>query len=114
MLQYQTELPYLAPAAGSMRQSALAGILGAKPQQYGQRHSDVYDAAAYSNAADYDRSAEKANTDYQLRQQEAQRKLILSGLNDMAQEQQRQNEVANKKNSIVYGAAGNFLGGLFK
>lgn len=114
MLTYQTELPYLAPAAGSMRQSALAGILGSKPQKYGQRHADVYDAAAYSNAADYDRSAEKANTDYQLRQQEAQRKLVLSGLSEMAQEQQRQNDVAKQRNSIVYGAAGNFLGSLFK
>jgi hypothetical protein len=97
-----------------MRQSALSGILGSKPQKYGQRHSDVYDAAAYSNAAEYDRSAEKANTDYQLRQQEAQRKLVLSGRGELAQEQQRQNDVANKRNSIVYGAAQNFLGGLFR
>lgn len=97
-----------------MRQSALAGILGARPHQYGQRHSDVYDASAYANAAEYDRSAEKTNTDYQLRQQEAQRNLVLRGLGEMAEEQQRQNDAANRRNSLVQGSASSFLGGLFR
>ena len=112
MLTYQTELPYSPP--GFNKPSAVAGILDAKPHHLGQRGQDVYDMMAYKNASDYDRASQKGDNDYQLRQQEYQRQLVLKGLGDMAEEQQRQNELANRSQSLVYGTAGNLLGGLFR
>lgn len=114
MLTYQSEAQYPMPGSGSMRSDAMAGILNAKPYSYGQRHSDVYDALAYRNASDYDRAAQQVQTDSQLRQQEARRGLVLKGLSEMAEEQQRQNELANRRNSLVQGASSTLLGGLFR
>jgi hypothetical protein len=67
-----------------------------------------------ANAAQYDIDASKANADYQNKQQEAERQLVLQGLQMMDKGQQNQNSIYNTRLQNMTGFAGNLLGGLFK
>jgi hypothetical protein len=66
-----------------------------------------------ANAAGYDIEATKANTDYAMKQQEAERQLVLQGLQMMDRAQQNQNSVYNTRLQNMTGLASNLLGGLF-
>ncbi len=113
MLTYDSNLQYTQPVSSSMRSGALKGILGASPYAYGPRHDDVYRMMAQRNAVEYDREASRANTSQEQEAQGLMRRLALSGLSNMNDEMQAQNRIANQNSSMLYGFAGNVLGGLF-
>lgn len=114
MLQYTSTLPNQPPIDGASRNAALDAIRKRSPfSAFGQNHQDVLDALAERQAAELNSEARMANTDYALRQQQAQRQLALEGLNQMAQAQQNQNSLSNTRMQNMVGFAGGMLRGLF-
>lgn len=81
--------------------------------QFGQNSQDVLQGLADDAAASLDMEAYKANTDYSLRQQEAQRQLALAGLRQQAEAEQNQRDMGTNRLQMMTGFANNLLGGLF-
>lgn len=106
-MQYDTRLSYRHPITPDMQAEAVASMRGSAPRGYGQNAADVYRAHAGVNAADYTRAADMANMAYATDQQAAQRRLALSGLQQMADAQQAQTQYETS-------LAGSLLGGLFR
>ena len=106
-MQYDTRLSYRQPITPDMQAEALAAMRDNVPRAYGQNAADVYRAHAGSNAADYKRAADLANMSYNTDQQNAQRKLALSGLQQMADAHQAESQYQTS-------LASSLLGGLFR
>jgi hypothetical protein len=114
MLNYKTSLQNKPPVSDQYRADALAGLRVKSPYtQYGSTHDDILMTIGDANAAQYDIDASKANADYQNKQQEAERQLVLQGLQMMDKGQQNQNSIYNTRLQNMTGFAGNLLGGLF-
>lgn len=114
MLQYTSTLPDRPPIDDAARNAALGSIRARSPfDSFGQNHQDVLDALAERQAAELNSQARRANTDYTLQQQQAQRQLALEGLNQMGQAEQNQNSLANTRLQNMVGFAGGLLRGLF-
>jgi len=104
MLTYNTTLPFSAPQ----------GLPTPAPQspftRYGSTHDDMLRAQMGVNNAAYGIEQAKAENDYALKQQDAERQLVLQGLQQMSQAQQNQNSLANSRMGNVSG----LLSGLFR
>lgn len=92
-LTYNTNLPSQPPVQD--RDPALRGLAGA-PQhsQYGSNYGDLNRAYAMENMGNYNRAADQANFNYAVERTGAQQGLALSGLRNMADEQQRQRDLS--------------------
>lgn len=114
MLSYNTSLKNEPPASDQRRADALSGLRIKSPyKQYGSAHFDILSSMGDANAAGYDIEATKANADYAMQQQEAERQLVLQGLQMMDKGQQNKNSIYNTRLQNMTGLAGNLLGGLF-
>jgi hypothetical protein len=114
MLNYKTSLQNKPPVSDQYRADALAGLRVKSPYaQYGSTHDDILMSRGDANAAQYDIDASKANADYQTKQQEAERQLVLQGLQMMDKGQQDQNNAYSTRLQRMTGVANNLLGGLF-
>ena len=103
MLTYNTTLPFDAP-------KSLPSPVPASPfTRYGSTHGDMLRAQMGAANAQYGIDSAKAANDYQLKQQDAERQLVLQGLQQMGQSQQNQNSLANAR----FGAVNGLLSGLF-
>jgi hypothetical protein len=103
MLTYNTTLPFAPPPA--------TPAPGAdSPFSYGSSHGDFLRAQMGARKAAYDLEASKAATQYAQRQQDAERQLVLQGLQQMDQAQQNQNSLANAR----MGAVNSLLSGLYR
>jgi hypothetical protein len=104
MLTYNTTLPFSAPQ----------GLPAPDPQspftRYGSTHDDMLRAQVVANSAAYGIDQAKAANDYAMKQQDAERQLVLQGLQQMSQAQQNQNSLANTRIGSVSG----LLSGLFR
>lgn len=80
---------------------------------FGRNHQDVYQALGDRQANAIDMEAQKANADYALQQQQAQRELALAGLTNMSQAQQNQTNLDTARLQNMVGFANSLLGGLF-
>lgn len=109
MFQYQTSLKNQPPVTQQMR--ALDGLVS--PYDYAGAHGDVMKARAGQVAADYNVAADKANTDYGLAQQQAENAMVLQGLGNLAQDQDNQRNVYQKRMDMMRGLQGSILGGMF-
>ena len=65
------------------------------------------------NAERYSREADRANSDYDLAQRDAEQQLVLAGLRQMADAQQNAQSVYNTRLQNLTGFAKGLLGGLF-
>lgn len=113
MLTYETTLQNTPPYSRAQSSAALGALTAKSPWHYNQNHQDVMNSLGSQNAAQFDLAATKANTDYQLQQQQAERELVLTGLQSMAQGQQNQNALQNQRLQTLFGGAKSLLGGLF-
>ena len=113
MLTYNTSLQNSPPYSQAQQATALAALTARSPYHFNQNHQDVMNSLGSQNAAQFDLASTKANTDYQLQQQEAERQLVLNGLQSMAQGQQNQNSLQNERLQTLFGGAKSLLGGLF-
>lgn len=104
MLTYNTTLPNLPP------QSLPAPNLESPYGRYGSTHQDMLNAQMGAANANYEIDRQKANTDYALKQQAAERQLVLQGLQQMGEAQQNQNALTNQRIGNVSG----LLSGLFR
>lgn len=111
MLSYNTKLPYQQPISDTQP----AGLVPTSPygSQYGRNHQDVLNYVGSMNADAYRRAAEGVNNDYAAQQRAAQQGLALAGLQQMAQAQQNQRDMANNRLGQMTGIANSLLGGLF-
>jgi hypothetical protein len=113
MLTYRTTLPSTIPVPDQDRAEALRGLTVKSPYKYGINHQDILNSLGSENAIAYDINASKANADYQLRQQDAERQLVLQGLQQMGQAKQNSTDLVNSRLQSMYGTVGNLLSGLF-
>lgn len=114
MLTYNSTLQDKQPYADHQRSAALADMRQRSPYtQMGQNHQDVLGALTDSAATSLDMQAYKANTDYSLQQQDAQRQLALAGLRQQAEAEQNERDLATNRLQMMTGFANNVLGGLF-
>ena len=114
-LSYTPNLINAPPYSPQQRESALAAITAPSPYgKYNQNHQDVMASLGGQAAAQFDMGATKANTDYALDQQRAERELLLQGLQQQAQKQQNQQSLTNTRLGNLYGLAGSVLGSLFR
>ena len=112
MLTYNSTLQNTPPITAGMQAQATA--MPRSPfTAFGKNHQDVLRSLYSANAANLDLQAQKTNTDYELAQQQAQRQLALSGLQQMAEAQQNQNALANRRLQSLIGVASPLLQGLF-
>ena len=103
MLTYNTTLPNIPPQ--SLQLPKLEPPYG----KYGSTHQDMLNASMGRMNADYEIERQKANTDYSLKQQAAERQLVLQGLQQMGEAQQNQNALMNQR----FGNVSGLLSGLF-
>lgn len=110
-LNYRTELPYQQPVSDTQP----AGITPVSPygKKYGRNHQDVLNYVGSINADAYRRAAENVNDEYASRYRSTQQGLALAGLQQMAQSQQNQADLANSRLQQMTGFASGLLGGLF-
>jgi hypothetical protein len=101
-MNYYTSTPNAPP-------KALAGIDAVPFDAYGQNFADNYRPG--SNA--YDMAVTRAQDDYQGQRLGNQRQSVLAGLQLMADEQERRNNMATSRLQQVTGLA-SALGGLYR
>ena len=103
MLNYNTSIPFSAPQ-GPPSPAAQTPFT-----RYGSTHDDVLRAQMGANNAQYALDKSRADNDYALKQQDAERQLVLQGLQQMGHAQQNQNSLMNTRLGNVSG----LLSGLF-
>lgn len=114
MLTYNSTLQNQPPVDDAQRNQALDDIRRRSPYGiFGQNHQDVLNALTESAASSLNTEARLVNANYQLQQQRAQQQLALSGLQQQAEAEQNQRQLANNRLQNMVGVAGNLLGGLF-
>lgn len=114
MLTYDSKFNPPSPYTQQQRSDALAGLQMRAPYRgYGQNQQDILDAAAGANAAGLDSAITKANTDFDLQKMQAQQQLALAGLQNMAQSQQQQNQLATQRLGVANSFVSPILQGLF-
>lgn len=115
MLNYST---YLSPRQAVPDQDvARANAAFASPSPwgaYGAAHKDIMRASGRGNEALYNLAASKANADFSLQEQQARNQLALAGLQQMGQQQNYQQNLANSRLSAVNGIFNSLLGGLYQ
>lgn len=112
MFQYQTSIQNRPPL--DFGQRALDGLRDSPYEaQYGSQHSDILRSRGAANAADYQVNADKINSQYDLAQQRAEQAAIAQGLQMMADDKKRQQDLENNRLSVMQGFANGILGGLF-
>lgn len=104
MLNYNTTLPFSPP-------KTMPQLQGMKPYGgYGSSYDDVMRGQMSQANANYGVQASRAETDYALRQQDAERQLVLQGLQQMNEAQQNRNSLLNAR----LGGVSSLLSGLFR
>lgn len=81
--------------------------------QYNQNHRDILSGLADAAEATYAANSSKAQSEFDLKKQEAQNQLALQGLQQMAQAQQNAANLSNTRLGNVTGFASDLLRGLF-
>jgi hypothetical protein len=115
MLSYTTSIQNNPPYSPQQRDNAVASMTAPSPYgKYNQNHQDIVNSLGGKNAAQFDMASTKANTDYALDQQNAERSLVLAGLRQMSDQQQNQQSLRNTRLQNMYGLASGVLGALFK
>lgn len=107
-LSYNTQLPFQPPVQD--RSPALKGLASApRHPQYGSNYGDLTRAYSVENAGSYNRAADQANFNYDVARTGAQQGLALSGLRNMAEEQQRQRDLTSARLQNMRTALGALL-----
>ena len=107
-LTYNTNLPYQPPVQD--RERVLASLASAPSQKgYGSNYADLNRSFAAENIANYNRAADQANFGYDVQRMGAQQQLALGGLQNMAEEQQRQRDLGAARLQNMRSALGALL-----
>jgi len=107
-LAYNTNLPFQPPV--SDRSQALKGLASApRHPQFGSSYGDLARAYSVENMDAYNRAADQANFNYDVARTGAQQGLALSGLRNMAEEQQRQRDLTAARLQNMRSALGALL-----
>ena len=110
-MQYNTPITSTPPVTPGIRESAVRGILAPQVGR-DQRFQDIYSGRAASSATDYDREANMANDKFLLQAQPAQVQSTLTGLQQMATQEQNDRDVATRRYGIGMGLASSAMGGI--
>lgn len=100
MLAYNTGISATPPLSPQFRQGILAGLQSG-PTPWGgageQNRADNFGAFATANAVEADRAAQLANAEYVTKARDLQSQLAQRGLQQMAQAQQNQTDLATRR-----------------
>lgn len=114
MLTYESSLKRQPPTREIDTRAAAKAMQMPAYGAYNQNHRDVMAALGGLAGSQFAMASDKANADYDLAQQQAQRQLVLSGLQQMGEAQQNNNSIANTKLQNMVGFAGGILQDLFR
>lgn len=112
MITYNSGMAKNAPVSASLMKEATRDYVQS-PWSYPSNHADIIRARGKSNLAQLWRAADAANTDYDLRHQQSQDALALSGLQQMASAQQQQRRLETDRAGAAMSAYSGLLSGLF-
>lgn len=101
-LSYNTYLPQR--MAVPTRQQAMRHLAPLPGGQYGAAYGDNARALSMESLSGFGRAADQANFEYDVAAHKGQQGLALSGLQNMAQEQQRQQDFGNRRLQTMLGA----------
>lgn len=113
MLTYNSSLQRQPPTREIDRDAATKAMRTTPYAAYNQNHRDVMAALGGLAGSQFNVAADKANTDYDLAQQQAQRQLVLAGLQQMGEAQQNNNSLANARLQNMVGFSSGLLRNLF-
>jgi hypothetical protein len=113
VITYNSSLRRAPPITDAMRASAKEDMLRKSPFRYPSQHQDILSALGQENYNNYLHAGEKANTEYELAQQNAQNELSLTGLRQMAEAQQQQQQLSSSRAGAAMSAYNGLLSGLF-
>lgn len=113
MISYYTSTPKAPPVSDAQRAAAMKGMGTAPQYGYGQDFDDNFTAAAGRNKAAFDMSAQEGNADYLSKQQEQEQRSVLSGLQMMAEERKRTQDLGNQRINTL-GQFSGLLSGLYR
>lgn len=113
MLTYNSSLQRQPPSREIDRAAAAKSMRTSPYAAYNQNHRDVMAALGGLAGSQFELASEKANTDYDLAQQQAQRQLVLAGLQQMGEAQQNNNSLANTRLQNMVGFSSGLLRNLF-
>lgn len=105
MVFYNTGIPVAQPITDSDRSKAIRGILRGGT-------GDVYNAKAQANAVDYDREAQRANAEFVANARDLQSQMALRGAQQMAQAQQNQSDIYNRRVGMAMDEVNPMLSGV--
>ena len=114
MLNYTTELQAQPPVSQSDMARAMKGLKIKSPYGYSPQHQDLLNALGDQNAANYALEADKANSRFGVQKLQAQRDVALQGLQQLAQAQQQQADLANTRSGTSLNFASSLLSGLLR
>lgn len=113
-MQYNTQLPVQPAVSPALRQQGLAALSAPSPMAFPGAHADVYAGLAAQNATGFDRSAQQINADYMKQARDTQVQMALRGLDQMAQAQDSQRNLASQVNANNSGFLNSLLQGLYR
>jgi hypothetical protein len=109
------QLPVQSPYSSQQRESALASMMAKSPYgQYNANHHDVMNSLGGKSAAAFGLDAAKADMDYSLARQSADRALNLQETQNSMQEEQNKQSLMNERLQQMYGFTSSVLGALLR
>jgi hypothetical protein len=108
MYSYNTSIPVKPVVPYQDRMAALGGLSAQSPYKTPGAHSDVYAHLSKGNQTSYDRAVQMADQSHMQRATEMQNQMALRGLQQLSQQRENQQNLANRRTQMVSG----FLNGL--
>lgn len=108
MYSYNTSIPVKPVVPYADRMAALGGLSAQSPYSVPGSHGDVYAHMSKANQTNYDRAVQMADQDHMRQAQDLQSQMALRGMQQLTQQRENQQSLANRRTQMVSG----FLNGL--
>lgn len=113
-MNYNTRLPVEPAVSPLLRQQGQQALSAPSPFSFPGQHQDVYAGLAAQNATGFDRGATEIDANTMQRARDTQIQMALRGLEQMAQAQGNQRNLAMQAYSNQSGFLNSLLQGLYR
>lgn len=112
-MNYSTRLPVESAVSPFLRQQGQAVLSAPSPFSFAGPHADVYRSLAAQNATNFDRTATAVDAETMRAARDTQSQMALRGLQQMAQAQDNNRDLATRAQANQYGILNSLLRGLY-
>lgn len=112
-MNYTTSVPVTGVTTPAMMAASNKGLGAPSPFQYRGPHADVYNGLAQGNLVDFQRAAQEADMRQMSQSRDTQLQTALRGLQQEAQAETNQRNLANQLYGNQVGMLNSLLSGLF-